>query len=307
MTTKTLGILLLLLAPAGLVYVAGHAEAAHYVGLGSVLALQLGVLARPVAAFAILIPVVYGAAAVTGQATDGVVALIVAAAAAVGASGSRGLHRGLVALLAAALLGSFETAGTGEVGARMGYLLAGSTYGFLLSVTVLRRASLEAPRLHPQLALGYAVVLATLALVAWFAARLSGLEHAWWLPLVAVIVSEPLQPGPAHRSLVRIALGATAAMALILLSSGVDVPALRVLLLAAALFLVLSAASRQPVLSAMLVAPTLVLMSTHSAVHGTFLDVLRLALPAFLPVVAMSALAHWLLWTLRRGSSRVAA
>ena len=50
MTTKALGVLCLLLAPAAIAYLAGYNEAAHYVGLGAVLALQLSVLARPVAA-----------------------------------------------------------------------------------------------------------------------------------------------------------------------------------------------------------------------------------------------------------------
>lgn len=307
MTTKTLGVLILLLAPAGLTYVTGFSEAAHYVGLGSVLALQLGVLARPVAAFAILIPAVYGAAAITALSTDGVVALIVAAAAAVGAASSQGLHRGLVALLAAALLGSFEPAGTGAVGARMGWLLAGSSYGFLLAVTVLRRVSLGAPRLHPQAALGYAVLLAVLTLVAWFAARFAAFAHPWWLPLAMVVVSEPLQDGSTRHALARIALAATAAMVLVMFTDSADAPAIRALLLVAALFLALSAGKRRPTLSAVLIVPVLVLMSSHGAVYETPLDFLRAALPAFASVVAVSALAHWLLWTLRHGSGRVAA
>lgn len=307
MTTKALGVLFLLLAPAGVTYLAGFGEAAHYVALGSVLALQLSVLARPVAAFAILIPVVYGAAAVTAQSTDGVVALIVAIAAAVGAAGAQGLHRGLIALLAAALLGSFEPAGTGEVSARMGYLLAGCVYALVLAVTVLRHTDLGTPQLHPPVALGYAVLLSVLTLVAWFAARFAPLAHAWWLPLVAVVVSEPLQDGPAHRALARIALAATGAMALILLTDGAEVPAIRALLLAGALFIVLAAGERRPVLSAVMIVPALVLMSSHAAVHETPRDFLQAALPAFLPVIATSALAHWLLWTLRRGPGRVAA
>jgi hypothetical protein len=307
MTTKPLGALFLLLAPAGMTYLAGFSEAAHYVALGSVLSLQLGVLARPVAAFAVLIPVVYGAAAVTAQSTDGVVALIVAIAAAVGAASAQGLHRGLIALLAAALLGSFEPAGTGEVSVRMGYLLAGCAYAFVLSVTVLRHTTLAAPHLQPPVALGYAVLLSVLTLVAWFAARFTPLAHAWWLPLVMVVVSEPMQDGPARRALARIALAATAAMVLILLIEGADAPAFRALLLAGALFLVLAAGERRPALSAVLIVPVLVLMSSHTAAHQTPQEFLRAALPAFLPVIATSALAHWLLWTLRRGPGRVAA
>jgi hypothetical protein len=307
MKTKTLGVLVLMLAPAGLTYVAGFTSAAHYVGLGSVLALQLGVLARPVAAFAVLIPAVYGAAAIAAQSTDGVVALIVAAAAAVGAASSQGLHRGLVALLAAALLGSFEPAGTDAVGARMACLLAGSSYGFLLAVTVLRRVTLGAPQLHPQAALGYAVLLAVLTPVAWFAARFAAFADPWWLPLVIVVVSEPLQDGSTSHALVRIALAATAAMVLILLTDSAAAPEMRSLMLVGALFLALSAGKRRPTLSAVLIVPVLVLMSSHGAAYATSLDFLRATLPAFAAVVAVSMLAHWLLWTLRHGSGRVAA
>lgn len=307
MTTKTLGILFLLLAPAGLIYVAGFNDAAHYVGLGSVLALQLGVLARPVAAFAVLIPAVYAAAAITAQSTDGVAALIVAIAAAVGAAGSQGLHRGLLALLAAALLGSFEPAASGDVLARAACLLAGSSYGFLLAVSVLRRVSLEAPHLPPQSALGYAVLLALLALVAWFAARLAGFAHPWWLPLLVVAISEPAQDGTARQALVRSVLASFAAMVLILVIDRFEPPALRAVLLVAALLVALSAGRRYPALLGVLVVPVLVLMSSHVAIHATLLDFLVATLPIFVPVVAVSGLGHWLFWTLRSGNGGVTA
>lgn len=307
MTTRTMGVLILLLGPAAIAYLMGFNDAAHYVGLGAMLAVQLSVLARPVAAFAVLLPVVYAAAAVTAQSTDGVVALIVAIAAAVGASRSQGLHRGLVALLAAALIGSFEPASTGEVVARAGFLLAGSSYGFLLAVTVLRRVTLGAPQLHPQSALGYAVLLAVLTLVAWFAARFAGLAHPWWLPLVLVVVSEPLPHGPARQALLRSVLAATAALAIILVTVRIEAPAARALLLAGLLFVTLSAGSRRPALSAMLIVPVLVLFTRHAGVHETSLDFLQSTLPAFVAVMAVSALGHWLFWTLRPDAGRVAA
>jgi hypothetical protein len=271
------------------------------------LAVQLGVLARPVAAFAVLLPVVYAAAAITAQSTDGVVALIVAIAAAVGAASSQGSHRGLVALLAAALIGSFEPASTGDVFARAGFLLAGSSCGFLLSVTVLRNVSVAAPRLHPQSALGYAVLLSVLTLVAWFAARLAGFTHPWWLPLLVVAVSEPLQLGSARQALMRSVLAATAVLAIIVVIDSVEAPAVRALLLVGALLVTLSAGSRRPALSAVLIVPVLVLLSNHVAVHESALDFLRSALPAFVLVTAVSALGHWLFWTLRPGEGRVTA
>lgn len=307
MTTRTVGVLILLLGPAAVAYFLGFNEAAHYLGLGALLAVQLGVLARPVAAFAVLLPVVYAAAAITAQSTDGVVALIIAIAAAVGAASSQGLHRGLVALLAAALIGSFEPALTDDVVARAGYLLAGSCHGFLLAVTALRRVELDAPHLPPQSALGYAVLLAVVMLVAWFAARLAGFTHPWWLPLLMVAVSEPQAAGSARQALARSMLAATAALMLLLVTDSVAAPSVRALLLVGLLFVALSAGSRRPVLSAVLTVPVLVLLSTHVAVHETPLEFLQSTLPAFVAVLAVSALGHWLFWTLRHGTGRVVA
>jgi hypothetical protein len=307
MTTRTLGVLILLLGPAAIAYLAGFNEAAHYLALGALLAVQLGVLARPVAGFAVLLPLVYAAAAITAQSTDGVVALIVAIAAAVGAASSQGLHRGLIALLAAALIGSFEPAASGDVIARAGFLLAGSSYGFLLAVTLLRRVTLDAPHLHPQSALGYAVLLAVLTLVAWFAARFAGLGHPWWLPLMVVAVSEPLPRGAARKALLRTVLAAAAALALVLVTDWVEAPAVRALLLVGLLLVTLSAGSTRPALSAMLIVPVLALVSSHAAIHDTPIDFLQVTLPAFVPVVTVSALGHWLYWTLRPSAGRVAA
>ena len=307
MTIKALGVLVLLLAPAALAYLAGFNEAAHYVAIGAVLALQLSVLSRPVAAFSILLPMVYAAAAITAQSTDAVVALIVAIAAAVGAASSQGLHRGLVALLAAALLGSFEPATGGDVLVRAGFLLAGCSYGFLLGITVLRRLNLAAPHVHPQSALGYAVLLALVTLVAWFAARYAGFAHPWWLPLAVVAVSEPSPGGGARQALVRMVLAASAAMAIVYVSDAFHAPLARAALLVSLLFLALSVGNRRPRLLAMLTAPVLVLLSSHVAIQETPLDSLLVAVPAFVLVIAVSGLGHWLFWTLRSGAGRVPA
>jgi len=307
MTTKALGVLVLLLAPAALAYLAGFNEAAHYVAIGAVLALQLSVLSRPVAAFAILLPMVYAAAAITAQSTDAVVALIVAIAAAVGAASSQGLHRGLVALLAAALLGSFEPATGGDVLVRAGFLLAGCSYGFLLGITVLRRLNLAARQVHPQSALGYAVLLALVTLVAWFAARYAGFAHPWWLPLAVVAISEPSPEVSPRLALVQTVLAATAAMSIVFVSDAFDVPLARAALLLSLLFLALSVGNRRPGLLGMLTAPVLVLLSSHAAVHETLLDSLLVVVPAFVLVIAVSGLGHWLFWTLRSSAGRVPA
>jgi hypothetical protein len=307
MTTRILGVLILLGAPAALAYWAGFNEAAHYVGLGAVLALQLSLFARPVAGFSVLLPMVYAAAAITAQSTDGVVALIVAIAAAVGAASSQGLHRGLVALLAAALIGSFEPAAGADVLRRAGFLLAGATYGSLLAATVLRGLHFEARHLHPQSALGYAVLLATVTAAAWFAARLVGIAHPWWLPLVIVATSNPFATCAARDAVVRITVAATASMMLVFVTDVFDEPFARGALLLVMLSLALTQGGRRPAVLAVLVAPVLVLASSHAAPHAPPLEFLGQALVAFVPVLALSGLGHWLFWTLRSREGRVTA
>lgn len=298
---------MLLLVPAALAYGLGYNEAAHYLGLGALLALQLGLLSRPLAGFAILLPLVYAAAAITAESTDGVAALIVATAAAVGAASSQGLHRGLLALLAAALLGSFEPAAGGEVVRRAGFMLAGCSYGFLLAVTVLRGVAPAAPVLQPQSAVGYAVLLAVVALVGWFTAHLAGFEHAWWLPLAVVSVSEPVAWGRPRDALLRGAAAATAAMLLVSATEAFELPWARAALLLAVLYFALTVGLRRYLLWAILLVPVMLLLSSHSTPHQPPLDYLRVALGAFLPVLAVSSLGHWVYWTLRAGSGRVAA
>lgn len=307
MTIKTFGTLGLMLGPAAVLYLAGFSEAAHYLALGSVLALQLSLLARPVAAFSILLPAVYAAAAITAQSTDGVVALIVAIAAAVGAASSQGLHRGLIALLAAALLGSFEPAAGAAVLQRSGFLLAGSSYGFVLSITVLRGVALEGRPVNAQAALGYAALVAVLALLAWFAARFAGFPHGWWLPLAVTAVCEPSQSGPARNALLRVAAALCATLLLVSVVDGFNAPWVRAVLLVATLTLALVVARRQDWMLAVLVTPVLVLLSSHGALHGSPLGYLVSALPAFLPVLAVAGLGQWLFWTLRSEPGRAVA
>ena len=56
----------------------------------------------------------------------------------------------------------------------------------------------------------------------------------------------------------------------------------------------------------MLVAPVLVLLSNHGAPHEPPLEFLGIALAAFVPMLGLSALGHWLYWTLRSREGRVA-
>ena len=80
----------LLLGPSVAAYWSGHVLMAHYLALGTVLAFNLCVLARPLGRFFALVPAVYAAAAMTAQLSDGVAALIIAVAAAVGLVDQRG-------------------------------------------------------------------------------------------------------------------------------------------------------------------------------------------------------------------------
>jgi len=300
MTIRTVGLGLLLLVPVAGLYFSGFGEAAKYLGLGCFLALLLGLLARPVAPFALLLPFLYGAAALTAQSTDGVVALIVAIAAAVGAAGSLGLQRGLVALLGSALLGSFEPAELGEVLRRSTYMLAGVAYALLLVSTVLREVNVAGRAVRrPQAAVGYAALLAVLALVSWFAARVGHLAHAWWLPLAVIAVSEPVAARSAWRSLLRTAGVLCATLLLVGVVAAVELPVLRGALLAGLILAAVWQGSRHPTLLALLLTPVLVLLSTLDPPAVAPLASLSTALAAALPIFAVTCLGHFAFWTLR--------
>lgn len=307
MKTSTFGIALLLLGPILAASLAGFGEVAKYLGIGAVLAVLLGLLARPVAAFAVLLPVVYAAAALTVQSTDGVVALIVAIAAAVGAAGSLGLQRGLVALLAAALLGSFEPAAAGDVLRRSGLMLVGIGYGFGLVVTVLRHVNVAGRAVRPQATVGYAALLAVLALVAWYAARMGGLAYAWWLPLAVVAVSEPVAKHSAWHALARTAAVLCTTLVLVTVVVSVEAAWLRDALLAVLVLAALWQGVRHPTLVALLLTPVLVLLSSLGPPHASLDGQLTSSLIASLVIFAATCLGHWAFWTLRTEPGRVTA
>lgn len=307
MRTSHVGILVLLLGPVGVAYLAGFSEAAHYLGLGSLVAVYLGVAARPVAAFSVLVPLIYAAAAVTAQSTGGVAALLVAVAAVVGTASSQGLHRGLIALLAAVLLGSFEPTTGGEVVRRASIMLAGASYGWLLSMTVLGHVRIGVRAVQPQTALGYAVLLAGLVLGAWFAARLAALPHGWWLPFAVAAVSEPLSDGSPSRSLLRLAGTLVTSLVLVMLAEYIQQPEWRGLMLAVLVFAALVAGRAHARVPAALAAPVLVLVAVDPAPLALPLDVPASWLAALAPACAITLLGHWLFWTLRADSGRVTA
>jgi hypothetical protein len=307
MIMKAFGLVLLVLGPTAAAYLAGYTDVSQYFALGAVLAINLTLLARPIAPFAALLPMAYAAAAVTSESTDGVAALIVAVAAAVGAASSQGLHRGLLSVLAAALIGSFEPASGPTVFERAGSMLAGCVYGVILGITLLRNVEVKSRAVHPQTALSYAVLLAVLVLIAWLVARVAEFAHGWWLPLAAAAIGEPALDRPPGRAVARLGMALLATLLLIVLIQSLDVPALRVLLVGALLLLMLTVGRQTAALQALLLTPAAVLLVQHRDLEHSVIDYLSTTLVACAIVFIATLLGKWVLWTLRPDAGRLAA
>jgi len=172
---------------------------------------------------------------------------------------------------------------------------------------VLRGVALEGRPVNAQAALGYAALVAVLALLAWFAARFAGFPHGWWLPLAVTAVCEPIQSGPTRNALLRVAAALCATLLLVSVVDGFNTPWVRAVLLVATLTLALAVARRQDWMLAVLLTPVLVLLSSHGALHEPPLGYLVSALPAFLPVLAVAGLGQWLFWILRSDPGRAVA
>ena len=304
MIAKATGVLVLVLGPAALLHVTGHGAAAHGFALGAVLAMQMSLLARPVAGFSILLPVIYAAAAITAQSTDGVAALIIAAAALVGAASSQGFQRGVLAVLAVTLIGSSEPASPSAVLLPMLVMSAGSAYGLLLALTVLRDVDLDVRAVRPQTALSYAALLAVLVTVAWLAQRAFGVAHGWWIPLAVASVGQPALERSVGRSILYLAGALLATLAMVAVFEFFAGTAAQALLLVAVGLAVLVAGPRRRWLRALLLTPMLMLVAGHDADH-TPMEYLRVAFYACSAVFAFALLGQWLLWTIRPDPGRV--
>jgi len=297
----------LLLGPSVAAYWSGYASVAHYVALGTLLAFNLCVLARPLAPFFALVPAVYAAAAMTAQLSDGVAALIVAVAAVVGAASSQGFHRALLSVLAAALIGSFEPAAGLEVIERGAAMLGGCAYGFLVAATAARHVEVRSLAVHPQTALTYAMLVAMLTLVAWFAARIAGCPHGWWLPLAVAAIGEPSLSGRVESAVAKTALALCATVPLLALIDSVTDPLVRagiVLLLSVLLF---TGARRSPLLHAFFFTPVIVLFAMHQLAYADGIAYMRETLLACTVAFTVGVLGKWMLWSLRPDTGRVHA
>jgi hypothetical protein len=304
MIAKAIGVLVLLLGPAAALHVTGHVAAAHCFALGAVLAAQMSLLARPVAGFSVLLPVIYGAAAITAQSTDGVAALIVAAAALVGVASSQGFQRGVLAVLAATLIGSSEPASPSAILMPILAMSAGSAYGLLLALTVLRDVDVDLRAVRPQTALSYAALLAVLVTVAWLAARVFGVEHGWWIPLAVAAVGQPALEGSMRRSILYLASALLATLALVAVFELAPGVVAQAALLAAVGLVLLVAGPRRRWLRALLVTPLLLLVVEHRGNHAAA-EYLQSAFYACVVVFAFALLGQWLLWTIRPDPGRV--
>lgn len=305
MNARAFGLVVLLLLPAAAAYGTGHDEFAHYCVLGTVLAFHLGVQARHLAPFGVLIPFVYAAAAITASYTNGVAALIVAVAAATGAASSLGYHRGLLAVLAAALIGSYEPADAKGVATQSLALLAGCAYGVLLVQTVARGLVARTVAVNSRTALGYSMLLAVLVLVAWFTARVTAITELWWLPLTVAALGEPWLERTPGRAVGKLALALAATLVVLTLLEPITEPTLRaacavVLLLG----LVLSGRGR-PWLQGFLFTPVLVLLASDDRNYASA-EYLQATLVAFAVVALFTVLGKWVLWTLRPDAGHAA-
>ena len=307
MLLRVTGLIVLLLAPAAGMYLSGFPDAARNVALGTALAFHLGVLARPLAPFSFLIAGVYAAAAITANFTDGVAALIVASAAATGAASSLGYHRGLLAMLAAALIGSFEPATADIVAYRSLSILGGCMYGFLLVCTAGRMFAVHRPlAVHSKTALSYSVLLAVLVLVAWFTARMAGLEQAWWLPLTVAALGEPWLRSTPGNAVARLALALAGTLLALALFESLVEPALRAACAVTLLLAMLTFGRGRPDVQDFLLTPVLVLLATGGTQYSSDVYVGGTLL-AFAIVSTFTVLGKWVLWTLRPDLGHVAS
>jgi hypothetical protein len=303
---RAIGLVVLLLLPAAAAYRMGHDEFAHYCVLGTVLAFYLGVQARQLATFGVLIPFVYAAAAVTATYTDGVAALIVAVAAATGAASSLGYHSGLLAVLAAVLIGSYEPADADIVIARAAAMLAGACYGVLLVYTVVRGLVARTIAVNSQTALGYSMLLAVLVLVAWFMARVAHVAALWWLPLAVAAIGEPWLERTAGRAVGKLTVSLAATLVVLTLLEPVTEPALRAACAVVLMLCLVLAGRGRPWLQGFLFTPVLVLLASDDRNQASA-EYLQATLVAFAAVAVFTVLGKWVLWTLRPDAGHATA
>ena len=307
MFLRAVALIALLLLPAAAWFVEADGTLARYVALGTIFAFLVGISSRPIASFALLIPALYAAAAITSSFTDGVAALILAVAAASGAASSQGYHRGLFGMLAAVLIGSFEPADGATVLQRAAAMFVGAGYGLLLVKTVARRIDTPSLAVHPRTALSYAVLLAVLVLSAWLMARMTGIASAWWLPLTVAALGEPSLEGSAGRAVARLAFALAGTLLLLVALQAMAPTEFWTAAGAVGLLLALLLLGRVHLwLQGFLLTPLLVVLAGNAPDAADTKNVQAMLLASCL-VFAFTVLGKWMLWTLRPDAGRVHA
>jgi hypothetical protein len=186
-------------------------------------------------------------------------------------------------------------------------MLGGCAYGFLVAATAARHVEVRSLAVHPQTALTYAMLVAMLTLVAWFAARIAGFPHGWWLPLAVAAIGEPSLSGRAQSAVGRTALALCATVPLLALIDSVTDPQARagiVLLLSVLMF---TGARRSPLLHTFFLTPVIVLFAMHQPAYADGIAYVRETLLACTVAFAVGVLGKWMLWTLRPDTGRAHA
>jgi hypothetical protein len=262
------------------------------------------VQARHLAPFGVLIPIVYAAAAITANFTDGVAALIVAVAAATGAASSLGYHRGLLSVLAVVLIGSCEPASAAVVADQSLAMFAVCAYGVLMVQTVGRGLTTRTLAVNSQTALSYSILVAVLVLIAWFTARAVDIDDVWWLPLMVAALGEPWLESTAGRAVGRLALAFAATLLGLTLLEPIVEPALRAACAIVLLLAIVMSGRDRAWLQGFLFTPVLVLLAADEKNYASA-HYLQASLLAFMVVGVFTVLGKWVLWTLRPDAGHV--
>jgi hypothetical protein len=183
-------------------------------------------------------------------------------------------------------------------------MLGGCVYGVIIAVTLLRRVEIERRAVHTQTAQAYAMLLAVLVLIAWFAARFGEFAHGWWLPLAVAAIGEPALTGSPRKAVARVAAGLFATLMLVVVFQSIDGLAVRVMILSLLLLLMLVAGPRTGTLQALLLTPVLLLIVQHRHLDDSALEYLSAAFMASVIVFIATLLGKWVLWTLRPDAGR---
>ena len=151
------------------------------------------------------------------------------------------------------------------------------------------------------------MLIAVLTLVAWFAARIAGFPHGWWLPLAVAAIGEPYLSGSAESAVSRLALGLAATVPLLAIIDSVTEPRSRAVIVLTLAMMLFTSARRAPALQTFFLTPIIVLFAMHQPAYPDGLDYIRETLLACAVVFTVSVLGKWMLWTLRPDTGRVPA